>query len=130
MRNADSSCPGIRIRIRTEVSSDDASSCPTTSAGTAAGVAEGMWGRCDRDRNGGWLAFTTDPLRTDLGWSVRYHPEHGMTVLLLDDRDTAALHEYWWGLPLLFRSGGYWWDGTTWYRPQQVWDGASERYER
>lgn len=94
------------------------------------GVAEGMWGRCDRDRNGGWLAFTTDPLRTDLGWSVRYHPEHGMTVLLLDDRDTAALHEYWWGPPLLFRSGGYWWDGVTWYRPQQVWDGASERYER
>lgn len=93
------------------------------------GTADGMWGRCDTDRNGGWLAFTTDPLRTDLGWAVRYHPEHGMTVLLMDDHDTAALHSYWWGPPLLFRAGGYWWDGTTWYRPQQVWDGASERFE-
>ncbi|UXX98118.1 hypothetical protein N7U49_48380 (plasmid) [Streptomyces sp. AD2-2] len=25
------------------------------------GTGEGMWGRCDRDRNGGWLAFTSDP---------------------------------------------------------------------
>ncbi|MGH3827772.1 MAG: hypothetical protein ACRDQX_11460, partial [Pseudonocardiaceae bacterium] len=34
----------------------------------------------------------------------------------------------YWGPALLFRSGGYWWDGTTWYRPSQVWDGASEEY--
>lgn len=93
------------------------------------GTADGMWGRCDTDRNGGWLAFTTDPVRTDLGWSVRYHPDHGMTVLLMDDDETASLHSYWWGPQLLFRSGGYWWDGSTWYRPLQVWDGASERYE-
>ncbi|WP_405863429.1 hypothetical protein [Streptomyces sp. NBC_00005] len=33
-----------------------------------------LYGSCDRDRNGGWLAFTADPLRTDLGWSVRYYP--------------------------------------------------------
>ena len=27
---------------------------------------------------------------------------------------------------LLFRAGGYWWDGATWYRPGQVWDGAAD----
>ena len=31
---------------------------------------------------------------------------------------------------LLFRAGGYWWDGTTWYRPGQVWDGPDEKYYR
>src|SRR5207249_3314156 len=34
----------------------------------------------------------------------------------------------WWGPPLLYRSGGYWWDGTTWFRPSQIWDVAQERY--
>lgn len=23
---------------------------------------------------------------------------------------------------LLFRAGGYWWDGATWHRPSQLWD--------
>ncbi|WP_031488184.1 hypothetical protein [Streptomyces bicolor] len=31
---------------------------------------------------------------------------------------------------LLFRAGGYWWDGTTWYRPGQVWDPVAQDYER
>jgi hypothetical protein len=30
----------------------------------------------------------------------------------------------------LFRSGGYWWDGITWYRPSQIFDRASEEYVR
>jgi hypothetical protein len=30
----------------------------------------------------------------------------------------------------LFRSGGYWWDGATWFRPAQIWDGAAEDYFR
>jgi hypothetical protein len=29
---------------------------------------------------------------------------------------------------LLFRAGGYWWDGATWYRPSQVFDQARETY--
>lgn len=91
----------------------------------------GMWGRFDKNRpDGGWRAFTTDPLDHTLGWAVRYHPEHGRTVLLLSDGDTSSLHTNWDGEPLLFRAGSYWWDGTTWYRPGQVWDPVAEDYER
>ncbi|MFI1508223.1 hypothetical protein [Streptomyces sp. NPDC020597] len=90
------------------------------------------WGRWDRvsDTKGSWLAFTTDPIRQDLAWVVRRHPEHGRTVLLVRDQDASPWHSSWWGPQLLFRQGGYWWDGTTWYRPDQVWDGAGERFER
>ncbi|MFB4317796.1 helix-turn-helix transcriptional regulator [Actinomadura sp. 21ATH] len=87
-----------------------------------------MWGREDRCRDGGWVAFTTDPLRHDLGWCVRWHPEHGRSVVLYRDDDTAAVHSVLDGPALLFRSGGYWWDGTIWYRPSQVWDAAGEDY--
>ncbi|MGE7439280.1 helix-turn-helix transcriptional regulator [Kitasatospora sp. NPDC001175] len=95
-------------------------------------VADGMWGRWDRDRSteGAWLAFTTDPIRHDLAWCVRYHPEHGRSVLLYDDKSASSAYMDWWGAPLLFRCGGYWWDGTTWYRPSQVWDAASEEFDR
>ncbi|WP_307805575.1 hypothetical protein [Streptomyces spirodelae] len=94
-------------------------------------VGHGMWGRFDKDRsNGSWRAFTTDPLNHDLGWVVRYHPEHGRTVLLMHDKDISPMHTAWWGDPLLFRAGGYWWDGKTWYRPGQIWDPVSEDYER
>lgn len=92
------------------------------------GKGEGMWGRVD-DTDGGWLAFTTDPVRNDLGWSVRYHPRHGRTVLLLRNEDIALMHSEWYGPALLFRAGGYWWDGTVWYRPDQVWDPVREGYE-
>ncbi|MFB7825333.1 hypothetical protein [Streptomyces hydrogenans] len=92
---------------------------------------EGMWGRYDRARvSGGWLAFTTDPRDHSLGWSVRYHPEHGRTVLLMRDKDTSTLHSTWDGEQLLFRAGGYWFDGTTWYRPGQVWDPVEQEYEK
>jgi hypothetical protein len=85
------------------------------------------WGRFDPVRRfGGWVAFTTDPVRHDLGWVVRWHPEHGRSVLLYRDDDVASVYEDFQGPALLFRAGGYWWDGTTWYRPDQVWDAAGE----
>lgn len=86
------------------------------------------WGRYDRCADGGWEAFTTDPLRHDLAWCVRWHPKHGRSVVLYRDRHTGDVHTAWHGPQLLFRSGGYWWDGTAWYRPEQVWDAASEEY--
>lgn len=92
----------------------------------------GTWGRWDRmsRSEGSWIAFTTDPIRQDLAWVVRHHPEHGRTVLLVRDQDASPWHSSWWGPQLLFRQGGYWWDGTTWYRPDQVWDAAGERFYR
>ncbi|GIH18974.1 MerR family transcriptional regulator [Rugosimonospora africana] len=89
-----------------------------------------MWGREDPCKEGGWAAFTTDPVRKDLAWCVRWHPDHGRSVILLRDEDSSGMHMSWWGPALLFRSGGYWWDGSTWYRPSQVWDRASEDYVR
>ncbi len=91
----------------------------------------GTWGRCDRDgaTKGAWLAFTTDPIRHDLAWLIRHHPQHGRTVLLVRDEHASAWHTNWWGPQLLYRQGGYWWDGAIWYRPDQVWDAAGERYE-
>ncbi|MFF4531705.1 hypothetical protein ACFY1P_20835 [Streptomyces sp. NPDC001407] len=91
----------------------------------------GMWGRFDPERvAGGWRAFTTDPSRHDLTWAVRSHPEHGRTVLLIRSGQAADLHSEWHNGPLLFRAGGYWWDGTHWYRPGQVWDRVAEEFER
>ncbi|WAU82577.1 hypothetical protein O1Q96_24240 [Streptomyces sp. Qhu-G9] len=92
----------------------------------------GTWGRWDRisSTKGSWIAFTTDPVRQDLAWVVRNHPEHGRTVLLVPDNEASSWHSSWWGPQLLFRQGGYWWDGTTWYRPDQVWDAPSEHFDR
>lgn len=87
-----------------------------------------MWGREDRCTEGGWVAFTTDPIRHELAWCVRWHPLHGRSVVLYRDTDIASVHMSYWSPALLFRSGGYWWDGTTWYRPSQIWDSASEEY--
>ena len=93
-----------------------------------------MWGREDRVGPGeGWVAFTTDPIRHDLAWFVRCHPDHGRSVVLYRDRDIASVHSVHTVLEeraLLFRAGGYWWDGSKWYRPDQVWDAASESYYR
>lgn len=92
------------------------------------------WGRCDgpgygRATTGGeWAAFTTDQSNPDLAWCVRFHPEHGRTVVLVRDGAAASLHAAWIGDedgPLLFRAGGYWWDGEYWYRPLQVFDMAA-----
>ena len=95
------------------------------------------WGRWDGPKHkrvgeAEWWAFTTDPIRGDLAWCVRYHPDHGRTVVLVNDGDASSLHSKWGGpgQPLLFRAGGYWWDGTAWYRPSQVFDWAAEKYDR
>lgn len=92
-------------------------------------TAQGMWGRWD-EQDEGWLAFTTDAYRHDLGWAVRHHPDHGRSVLLYTDSDAAGTHTDWWNDTLLWREGGYWWDGTTWYRPGMLWDPAREDYQR
>ncbi|GII59426.1 hypothetical protein Pth03_78150 [Planotetraspora thailandica] len=92
---------------------------------------DGMWGRHDDSRHdGGWAAFTTDPIRHDLAWSVRWHPDHGRSVVLYRDNDAAGMHHWLQSPALLFRSGGYWFDGTSWYRPPQVFDLASEEFVR
>jgi hypothetical protein len=88
------------------------------------------WGGTDRSRSGGWAAFTTEMRRPELAWCVRWHPEHGRSVVLMRNDQAANLHDVTtWDPPLLFRSGGYWWDGQSWFRPMQVWDRASGRYE-
>lgn len=88
----------------------------------------GMWGRTDPCKDGGWVAFTTDALRPDLAWVVRWHPEHGRSVVLYRDEDVVSAYMSYEDEALLFRAGGYWWDGTTWYRPSQVFDRARETY--
>ncbi|MFY1637108.1 hypothetical protein ACN27F_28175 [Solwaraspora sp. WMMB335] len=88
----------------------------------------GTWGRTDPCKDGGWVAFTTDVLRPDLGWVVRWHPEHGRSVVLYRDEDVVSAYMSYEDEALLFRAGGYWWDGTTWYRPSQVFDRAREIY--
>ncbi|MCK2245449.1 MULTISPECIES: AlpA family transcriptional regulator [unclassified Crossiella] len=91
-----------------------------------------IWGRYDADsRTGAWFAFTNDPQRHALEWVVRYHPEHGRTVAVYTGGGSASVHGDWFDeRPVAVRSGGYWWDGTTWYRPQQVLSWASESYMR
>lgn len=93
------------------------------------GAHEDMWGREDPTADGGWEAFTTDPHRHDVAWVVRFHPDHGRSVTLYRDEDVSSRHL---ALPeaLLFRAGGYWWDGADWYRPPQIWDWAGEKYLR
>lgn len=88
------------------------------------------WGRQDSTRDGGWAANTTDPQRTDLAWYVRFHPQHGRSVMLVRNSDVAFQHQTFaieMRNALLFRTGGYWWDGTGWFRPAQIWDQATER---
>lgn len=91
-----------------------------------------MWGRYDADsRTGEWAAFTTDPQNHRFSWLVRYHPEHGRSVTVYLDKDSATSYQEWWGdRALLTRLGGYWWNGTTWYRPKQVLSYASESFMR
>lgn len=86
------------------------------------------WGRTDRCKDGGWVAFTTDAMRPDLGWLVRWHPEHGRSVVLYRDEDVASAYMSYEDEALLFRAGGYWWNGAGWYRPAQVFNQAREVY--
>ncbi|MGC0334885.1 hypothetical protein RKD23_007962 [Streptomyces sp. SAI-170] len=126
--HTDHPVPGLPFVDDGHISVDD----PTAVEAIGRHEEGGTWGRWDRisESKGSWIAFTTDPIRQDLAWVVRHHPEHGRTVLLVRDQDASPWHSSWWGPQLLFRQGGYWWDGTTWYRPDQVWDAAGERFYR
>jgi hypothetical protein len=91
------------------------------------------WGRDDLARprgRAGWVAYTTDPGRHDLAWVVRWHPDHGRSVVVYRDEDAISAYTVYVDGPLLFRSGGYWWDGAAWYRPAQVIDWPGEDYYR
>lgn len=99
---------------------------------------EGMWGRADTcvlrvsgERvQFGSKAFTTDPVRRDLSWVVRIHPEFGRTVLLVESSAASGLYADLDDAVLLWRAGGYWWDGSAWWRPMQLFDMTSETYVR
>lgn len=92
---------------------------------------EGLWGRTDSLRDGGWVAFTTETKNRAYAWAVHQHPEYGRTVLLIRDQDMSSLHNDWvfGNNGFLYRHGGYWWDGTVWHRPSQVLDRAYEGYD-
>lgn len=87
------------------------------------------WGRYDAagDR---WSAFTTDQRNPTYAWIVTSVPGFGQTVLLYTDdaAHTAYEHEPREGRPLLYRAGGYWWDGQQWNRPERVFDKLTERF--
>ncbi|WP_256105851.1 hypothetical protein [Streptomyces sp. ODS05-4] len=92
---------------------------------------DGLWGRTDRLDGGGWVAFTTETKNRDYAWAVHQHPQYGRTVLLIHDDDMGNLHHEWmYGRSgFLYRHGGYWWDGESWHRPQQIIDLAYEAYQ-
>ncbi len=98
---------------------------------TGRNQSEGLWGRTDSLRGGGWVAFTTEPKNRAYAWAVHQHPTYGRTVLLICDRDLSSLHHDWmFGRNgFLYRHGGYWWDGVAWHRPGQVVDRAYEGYD-
>lgn len=105
---------------------------PAATEAIGRGAGEGRWGRWDDDEEQGtWWAFTTDPLRPELAWCLRHHPEHGRSVIVYRNKDASSWYDAWWReRPILERAGGYWWDGSVWYRPLQVWNPAAEAYER
>jgi hypothetical protein len=133
--STDHPVPGLAFVNDSHIPVDD----PNAIESIGRNAGRDRWGRCDDgplfgpDEQRQWWAFTTEPDGTDLAWSVRYHPRHGRSVLLLRNEDKATLHSDWHeddSEPLLFRSGGYWWDGKTWHRPMQVFDYAAQRYAR
>ncbi|WP_329453846.1 hypothetical protein [Streptomyces sp. NBC_01497] len=72
------------------------------------------WSRWDKDRttSGAWLAFTTDPIRSDLVWIVDSTPTTaGLSSWPRGRRLLPAQQLV--GARLLFRQGGYGWDGTV-----------------
>ena len=48
--------------------------------------------------------------------------------MLYRDKEIASVYGAFEEPALLYRAGGYWWDGAAWYRPAQVWDAAGEEY--
>ncbi|KUM77052.1 hypothetical protein AQI70_14030 [Streptomyces curacoi] len=107
--------PAAAVTIHDQSASGKTASRAATTA-TVPPTVTGSHSRVAR-QGSGWRALTTDPLRDEFAWCVRYHPDHGRTVLLVRDEDASEHHIEWHGGSLLFRSGGYWWDGATWYGP-------------
>jgi hypothetical protein len=125
--STDHPIPNLPFVDDSHIPADD----PEAVEATGRNRGSGMWGRHDTVRQkdgGGWLAWTTDPLRNDLAWIVRWHPDHGRSVVLYRDHDASPVGTVYLEGPLLFRAGAYWWDGQTWYRPDQVIDLAHENY--
>lgn len=89
------------------------------------------WGRYDSDQTDRrrWCAFTNDQFNLSFSWVVRHDPGFGRTVLLYASGDETLMHDVspHDGDPLLFRAGGYWWDGKSWHRPSIIFDRATER---
>ncbi|MFF8993995.1 helix-turn-helix transcriptional regulator [Streptomyces sp. NPDC014983] len=79
--------------------------------------------------DGQWWAYLPDPARPELSWCIRHHPEHGRSVLLHPTTHAPTVLRAWWGEPLLHRAGGYWWDGTAWYRPGRTWNPERAAYQ-
>jgi hypothetical protein len=52
------------------------------------------------------VAFTTDPVRHDLAWCVRWHLVLGRSVVLYRDDDVAGVYMSYTEQALLFRAGG------------------------
>ncbi|MFE0373747.1 hypothetical protein [Streptomyces tendae] len=73
---------------------------------------------------------TPDPQRAGFAWIVRAHPQMGRTVLLYGTGpDGTGPWDWQPGQPLVSRAGGYWWDGTRWLRPPQLWDEDAGAFE-
>lgn len=68
--------------------------------------------------HGYWRAYTTIPETPDLAWLVLGHPDHGVSVYLVRNDDASALYSVIPQKAVTVRHGGYWWDGTNWYRPE------------
>lgn len=95
------------------------------------GTGKPGWGRYDQGEQGWWWAFTTDPRDPDYLWYVINAGEHGRSVLLFRGHSGGSIHSALHDTPVvLYRHGGYWWDGHRWYRPHQVPDYATEGYHR
>jgi hypothetical protein len=74
---------------------------------------------------------TADPDRAGLVWIVHAHPHLGRTVLLYEaDPDGTGPWDWQSDWPLVSRAGGYWWDGTRWCRPPQLWDETAGAFEQ
>ncbi|TLQ39275.1 hypothetical protein [Streptomyces marianii] len=74
---------------------------------------------------------TADPARPDLLWHVHTHPRLGRTVLLYAaGPDQGAPWHWQCAPPVVSRAGGYWWDGSTWYRPPQLRDESTGGFEQ
>ncbi|MFI1312832.1 hypothetical protein ACH4TS_22210 [Streptomyces albidoflavus] len=75
-------------------------------------------------------ARIADPETAGLVWIVHAHPGLGRTVALYEGGpDSGGPWEWHSTQPLVARSGGYWWDGTGWHRPPQLWDEAAGSFE-